>query len=145
MRETEYDWRHFEGERVRALMSQDAEKYARLCYELGIEPEDPDLYNQGALPEYNLSGLEKTVNEGAEDINPLRRGKRSVSNAVYGRFYEEGRGVSRNIFLETDTKIRLLREYFPMKGDTDNMTPRQIGTKFQSMIKYAERRMRENQ
>ena len=133
-----YDWRPLERERVLALMSHNSEEYARLCYELGIEPEDPELYNQGAQPEFDLGGLEEVVDE--KQAGELKRRKRSVSNATYVKFYDEGRSLSTNPWRDTDAKIELLEEYFPNKGYTGNMSPRQIGTKFNSMIDYAKRR-----
>jgi hypothetical protein len=137
----EYDWRPLERERVKALMNQDAGEYARLCYELGVDPEDKYLYDRGVQPEFDLGGLEDSVIE--EDIIPLNKRKRSVSNGIYQEFYDRGIGLNSNPFLDTGAKADLLREYFPNKGDTSDMTPRQIGGKFSSMLKYAKRRINE--
>tara|TARA_Y100000031_G_scaffold150263_1_gene189354 strand:- start:707 stop:1126 length:420 start_codon:yes stop_codon:yes gene_type:complete len=134
-----YDWRSLETKRVRALMSNNAEEYARLCYELGMEPEDQELYNQGARPEFDLSGLEKEVNE--RELKPLKPLKRTVSNATYKKFYDRGVKLSTNLWRNTDSKMGLLEEYFPGKGGTTGMSPRQIGTKFANMLKYAKRRI----
>lgn len=137
-----YDWRPLERERVRALMSHDAGEYARLCYELGMEAEDKELYAQGALPEYNkLNGLEQAVDD--IEIKPLNRRKRSVSNAVYREFHAEAIKLSTNFFGDTNKKMRLLEEYFPNKGCTDGMSPRQIGSKFVGMLKYTKSRIAE--
>ena len=135
----EYDWRPLERERVQAFMRRDAQKYALLCYELGIEPEDKELYDQGALPEFNKDGgLERLTDEDTKELRPR---KRTVSNSVYSRFLDESSGLSENIFKDTGTKARLLLEYFPMRGDTEDMTPRQIGSKFNRMRSYAKRRI----
>lgn len=141
-----YDWRPLERERVKALMSQDARKYARLCYELGVEAEDKELYTQGALPEYKCNGLEKVVDEAYESIIPLEKGKRrkrSVSNSIYSKFYEEGSSLKTSPWEDTDEKMVLLEKYFPIKGNTGNMSPRQIGSKFTGMLKYAKKRIAE--
>jgi|TARA_Y100000031_G_C8131069_1_gene342941 hypothetical protein len=139
----EYDWRPLEGERVTALMSRDAEEYARLCYELGIEPEDTELYAQGAQPKYDLSDLEKAVDE--EEFKKLKPRKRSISDATYREFHDVAIGLSTNFWRDTDAKKNLLNEYFPFRGNTENMSPRQIGSKFANMLNYAKRRVRKNE
>ena len=138
-----YDWRPLERDRVMALMNHDAAEYARLCYELGIQPEDIELYDQGARPEFDLSGLEEAVDE--KQLKELKPRKRSVSDLTYRQFYDEASGLSTNPWGDTEAKMTLLIEYFPNKGDTENMTPRQIGSKFAGMLKYAKRRIKENQ
>jgi len=35
--------------------------------------------------------------------------------------------------------MNLLETYFPVKGYTGNMTPRQIGIKFENMLNYSKR------
>ena len=123
-------------------MSQNAGEYARLCYELGIEPEDQGLYDQGAQLGFDLSELEKVVEKSNDEtIPPLKKRKRNVSDKTYMNFYDEGINLSTNLWRDTDTKIRLLEEYFPQKGDTSNMSPRQIGSKFNSMMTYAGKRI----
>lgn len=136
-----YNWRPLERERVKALMSHDALEYARLCYELGIDPEDTELYEKGAQPGYDLGGLEEAVNGDLGE--PLKKKKRSVSDGIYRKFCHEAGDLSINPFYDIDAKIRLLEEYFPNKGNTEGMTPRQIGSKFASMLTYAKRRMTE--
>ena len=144
-----YDWRPIERERVLALMSHNSGEYARLCYELGIEPEDQELYNQGAQPEFDLSGLEKVVDEELKELKPLKKRKRSVSNATYGRFYDEGLGLSENIFRDSEAKRGLLLSYFPMRFGSDgrlpvyDAKPGKVGSLFNSLMIEAKRRSEE--
>jgi len=135
-----YDWRPLEKERVMALMDQNPEGYARLCYELGVEPEDMELYRMGAKPEHYFSELERVVNEEIKELKPR---KRSVSDVKYREFHEEADKLSTNLLSDTDTKMNLLETYFPVKGYARNMTPRQIGKKFENVLNYTKRRIAE--
>lgn len=152
MGRVESNWRRAEGERLGALMSRDAERYALLSFELGIEPEDEELYDQGAQQIQKLESDLKKLGEIADKkARPLKRGKRSVSNAVYGRFYNEGFGLSRSIFEDTGIKRRLLSEHFPRRCGNNGrnpvyrMEPEKVGSLFDSMINYARKRIQENQ
>jgi len=141
-----YDWRPIEKERIEAFTSRDAVKYAELCYELGIEPEDRELYNQGAQAEFDFGKLERIVDE---NVKPLKKRKRSVSNMVYRNFYSEGENVSRSIFESIDTKKRLLLSHFPKRFGADgrnsvyNISPEKVGSLFNHMRNYAKRRIKE--
>lgn len=143
--ESDFDWMVLERERVDALRGYDAKKYAELCSELGIKPEDKILYNQGEF-EFEFGKLEKIVDS---TNKPIKKRKRSVSNAVYRKFYAEGKKLSESIFESTNAKRELLLSHFPKRfgGNRRNpvyeMPSEKVGSLFNHVRNYAKRRVNE--
>ena len=124
-------------ERIDALGSGNNRRYAELCNELGIEPEDSDLYESGMQEiragRERLAGT--TANVPRYDLFVTDSGTRGIYPTRHG---------------QTEAKIGLLREYFPERfGDRDvqplnGQTPWGIDRTFRNIYVYAEKVVREN-
>ena len=119
--------------RKEALTRQDALLYRQLTDELGIVLiEDRNLYEQGLL----LERLNKTKNLSGEQ------------RTNYSPFLEEVVDIgvdAAHLSAQTETKRRLLSEYFPKrfaqggKQPIDNYNPAQVGVIFNGILRTAKK------
>ncbi len=105
-----------EEERITALQKADVVAYARLCDEMGIDPELPEFYELGQM---EISRAEKRLSElecmasapGNSDGKKAR--KRHVNPLTYLKFYSNGIKLGTNIGKNDKEKRNLLLQYFP--------------------------------
>ena len=117
--------------RTSALEQGDYRSYAYLCDELGVQPEDEFAYERGSMEsemerkgdlgvEEEVGGLEKAVRKAVVDAkvaNGSGKRKRTLKPGLavkYKVLYEAAMEVGvnpDNVFEDTETKKRLLREY----------------------------------
>ena len=124
-----------EPKRIRALENYDPLEYARLCDELGVDPEDEDLYARGQL--------ELAIEQ--EEIAEL---KNLAKKQKYINFYKEV--CDRNIPVSDwdawpETKSDLLAKYFPGRfgqcgsQNINKYTNKQVGKLFENLVKYSKK------
>lgn len=119
-------------ERTKALEERDALKYFELCQLQGINPEAPDLHEQGEL--------ESILKEREEE-----RYERVMDALPYERFYDSARKVGEN---EYGRMRSLLQEHFPKfrnkgKQSVKEMTNPKIYGLFRRMVGYSKKRVNE--
>ena len=83
-------FKNLDKKRVNALFSRDALTYFKLCDEIGVDPEDKDLYNAGYIEDSPNSrartgGLERRAFEG--HVIPPRRKTSKISRGQRELFY----------------------------------------------------------
>ena len=119
-----------------ALTGSDAIGYFDLCEELGVEPEDSELYNLGRAE--RLSGL-----EGIEFSEKISK------EPDYQGFVKAAQnfGVrAGDLSADSNFKRKSLREYFPgnfgedAKQDLRDYSPAQIGTIFKRVLATAKKK-----
>lgn len=138
-----------EKKRADALARGVASTYSSLCDELGVEPEDPLLYEHGAADidyvEDKLLRLDEEE-EGfyGERDALLERFSEYFEKGIF-YFIEEGEKLSRgNVSADVDNKRRLLDCYFSRRFGlcgSQSITrreyiPAQIGTIFKKVFDY---------
>jgi hypothetical protein len=126
------------SKRLNVFKSKDAEKYAVLCNEQGVEPEDLDLYERGVL-EINLREQRKT------ELAALNE-KRPYENFL--RMYR-GLGLDRNLNRGYVSKIRVLVANFPKRFGENGIQPiydyppEKVGALCNEMVDYSKERLGE--
>ena len=126
-----------EKKRKQAFESRNALTYFLICEELGIEPEAQDLYEQGQLE----AELELTTKVSHNDV--IKK-----SDSRYMNFYSMGRYLDERGFgKDVESKRKLLVDCFPGrfgrhgKQPLENMEEVKIGSLFEKMMKYANKRL----
>jgi hypothetical protein len=140
------------GKRLEALSKLDAKPYAALCDATGMEPEDSELYKEGAEI-LNQEKEQKEMGELREKHREFERTlARTIPNSRYRRFLAEARErkiAASDLCSGTVQKRSLLFKFFP--EDFAPGRPRDlrfrgahaVGTIFSGVANYAKRRMRE--
>ena len=99
-------FKNLDKKRVNALAGRDALSYFRLCDEMGVEPEDNQLYNIGSMEESCTSGRQNSGLEkrSQEPVIPPRRKTSKISHEKRELFY----------------KLAIEQDITPDKLDIDN-------------------------
>ena len=98
-----------EGKRIEALSRRDSLDYFSLCNILGVEAEDEDLYSMG---EMEMGMQRAATRKEIERSERIRQSYHKQSRDATFVTEVDNRGVNiDNIFLDTDPKIELLRDY----------------------------------
>ena len=126
-----------ERKRKLAFVKYDARSYCSLCDELGTEPEDEELYDQGQR-------------EMTEEKEGATRGDAELLEK-YGNFLKDSCNINLAAHEEnTETKKTLLRKYFmsfmPGKSqDLDRMSNKEVGFEFETVVLRAAQSKKEAQ
>ena len=135
-----------EDKRLDAFHSRNALKYMTLCNELGVKPEDKDLYDQGHT-EWIIQKEKKS------DLEE----KLKVTNEL--NFINESEYVNyQDWFVDTDIKKELMEKYFPERFGPEEVQdleievrkgikkygPGEIGKIFDSLVGFYKKRQEEN-
>lgn len=121
------DQQTLDKERIEALQRQDALNYCTLCEQLGIPPEDSELYNRGNLEIQLQQKEESDLLNFIEEMQVIRP------------FLGEARRYPINIFKGTEEKRALLIKYFPKFGpngkqNIENYSQAKIGELFNKVV-----------
>lgn len=128
---------NLDRKRKAALTGSDAISYFDLCEELGIEPEDRELYDSGRAE--RLSDLEEETNVG----------KQVSSGPDYPGFLREARsfGVKAgDLSADSRFKRSSLEKYFPgnfgedARQNLENYSPAQIGVIYKRVLMTAKKK-----
>jgi tRNA U34 5-carboxymethylaminomethyl modifying enzyme MnmG/GidA len=146
--ESKYQKRNekLEDKRLEAFHSRNALKYMTLCNELGVKPEDTDLYEQGHT-EWIIQKEKKS------DLEE----KLKVTNEL--NFINESEYINHQDWsVDTDIKKELMEQYFPerfgpgevqdlemeIRKDIKKYRPGEIGKIFNSLVEFYKKRQEEN-
>ena len=122
--------RILDEQRRKALASRDAVAYFKACENIGFEPEDRELYEQGAYISDNGQ---------RNHITPDR-------NVRYKSLISRAQGLKvEDRFAEPNIKMRILQQIWPEKfgmgerQDIGSYTSPEVGTLFYNMVRDAKR------
>ena len=135
-----------EEKRLDAFYGRNALKYMTLCNELGLEPEDTDLYNQGHAEWIIKKEKKSDLEEKLKMTNELN-------------FINESEYINNQDWsADTDIKKELMEKYFPEKFGPEEVQdleievrkgikkygPGEIGKIFNSLVDFYKQRHEEN-
>ena len=95
--------------RSRYIAEQDSVKYASLCLENGIEPEDQNLYEEGLAW---LVHEEENKPPSTTDAKQQNTSSGSSDNDNARQFYNIAKNYNPRIGADTGMKERLMKQYF---------------------------------
>ena len=127
-----------EEQRLDALSGRNIIKYATLCNELGLEPEDEPLYQEGLAELIFQKNKKSDLEEKLKITNELN-------------FINESYDVNHQDWsADTDIKKELMGEYFPErfgpgeKQDIKPYKPGAVGKIFSELVKYYTNKYQKN-
>ncbi|MBU1202292.1 MAG: hypothetical protein KJ583_03110 [Nanoarchaeota archaeon] len=132
--EKEKEWfENQEKERIDALHKRDSINYFKMCNELGVDPEDKDLYKSG----FEWQEFYKQKEDQTARTNEKTSKEERIEN-----FLKESKNIPINNFSRyADEKAGLLAKYFPGrfgpsgKQDITKYEGAQVGAIFSKIVK----------